>query len=110
MLSTVLAASLAFWAAPPLPTAYADTAARASEQSVGAQETPAEHHSANEQQQQTTSQTSDGESTANATASAPEESPAATAPLPQAAIETAATAAYAHTATASQNGRRLDGK
>ena len=37
LLSAALTASLAFWAAPPLPAAYAGTVTRASEQSVSAQ-------------------------------------------------------------------------
>lgn len=103
LLSTVLAASLAFWTAPLAPVAYADASAHTSEENVSTQDTPTEHaDNANEPSE--LGQPTDSENAASTLASESEQSPAAVSPLPQAASESAGNPTYAHTATAKQNG------
>ena len=103
LLSTVLAASLAFWTAPLAPAVYADASAHASEENVSTLDTPAEQaDNANEPSE--LGQPTDSENAASTLASESEQSPAAVSPLPQAASESAGNPAYTHTATAKQNG------
>ena len=102
LLSTVLAASLAFWAVPFPSVAYADATAHASEENVSTQE-GAEHNSS-AYEQDDAGQVLGTKNSTNTPASEAVESPTGVNLQLQATNEYAGESAYAHAVSASQNG------